>query len=502
MASVGGHPAAMQRRSGLGLARSWVLAALVAMVSGKEVTYTKGLLTVPRGGDEEVTRFVNQNMEPRHAVAIVIAGKGTKRHRLLEELAEDDSLNHLLAMGIQFGRGPSSLVVHRYRYPVETYGGKWIRSAIHAWLQDVAYPPVNQMQFQFAPPKYLTQSPFGTVLVVKQVAEQTEALVQALEPFAKKYRERFKFSFFTRAPGTQRLCDLYGIRTNDELILFEKPREEQSAEGKHSHVPNPAKYRLDEVSPERIESFFEGYDSGTWPRYFKSAGPRSAPVVTHGIRELTGWDFYETTKDPKSSVFVAFVSASCSACEEFEGAFKEVATRVQEARQKEGSIFSHLVIARIDQSKNEHSELIKGTPWLRYWPRGEHKRSLEVELRSVESIWDYLEERAVEEADGAMASEGTCTAGSGSRAGCKDAGPQKLAAGARSGTPGDSPEPAAGARIVLGKPEPGSSKGYLSTESDLEDEAEAAQAASFAPHRQQGLRGHGAQGLPGRFAAD
>jgi len=43
------------------------------------------------------------------------------------------------------------------------------------------------------------------------------------------------------------------------------------------------------------------------------------------------------------------------------------------------------------RSNNEHTELIKGTPWLRFWPRSgsvkdgrkRSKRSTDVELRSV-----------------------------------------------------------------------------------------------------------------------
>ena len=48
------------------------------------------------------------------------------------------------------------------------------------------------------------------------------------------------------------------------------------------------------------------------------------------------------------------------------------------------------------RSNNEHTELIKGTPWLRFWPRGTGsgpKRYLDVELRSVESILDFLDEQ-------------------------------------------------------------------------------------------------------------
>lgn len=96
-------------------------------------------------------------------------------------------------------------------------------------------------------------------------------------------------------------------------------------------------------------------------------------------------------------MLVEFVSEKCEACDEFDAAYREVAQKVQNRRLLQGRrpSMSRVVIARIDQSNNEHTELIKGTPWLRFWPRktGGPKRYLDVELRSVESILDFLDEQ-------------------------------------------------------------------------------------------------------------
>ncbi|CAK9105851.1 Hypothetical protein SCF082_LOCUS49328 [Durusdinium trenchii] len=81
-------------------------------------------------------------MEPRHAVAVATVPKGSKRHDLLADLAEDEA---------DFAR-----TVQRYRYDrLRT------KSAIFSWLQEVAYPPVNHLP-QFAPTKFLPDSESNT----------------------------------------------------------------------------------------------------------------------------------------------------------------------------------------------------------------------------------------------------------------------------------------------------------------------------------------------------
>jgi len=365
--------AAVLRRGGQTSSAIFLLVCLALFRVGRQ---TESLPEVPKGGVEEVERFVQQHMEPMHAVAILSARKGTKRFQLLEELAGEAPLRFLLAFGVQTSPG-SSLAVYRYNYPPEVYKGKWTGSALREWLQDNAYPLVNRMSHQFSPPKYLTtESPYGVVLVVKQLGEQ-DGLIAALEPYAHTYRHRLKFTFFTKAAGTQELCDANGILTNDELLILERPGEIKRL-GKHSNVPVSAKFRLEGVTTSRLQRFFDDYAKGVLPRYFISADPRpTTPILQNGIRTLTSWDFAETVNDPHASVLVVFVSEKCDACDEFAGTLAALGIRLQRAKMKPGGhLLAALTLARIDQSRNEHAELVKGTPWLRYWPSGAAKRAM------------------------------------------------------------------------------------------------------------------------------
>merc|ERR1712086_435965 len=161
------------------------------------------------------------------------------------------------------------------------------------------------MNTQFAPPKYMTSSPYGTVLVVKPVDSE---LIKALTPHATELRERIKFTFFAKTSGTQSLCDMYGVWSNDELVLLEEPRRTKRSQLGHSSVPPAPAYRLENLTTERINDFFGQYFAKTLPAYYKPAGPRGAPLVTPGgIRELTGWDFVAVTRDPAVAVLVLFV---------------------------------------------------------------------------------------------------------------------------------------------------------------------------------------------------
>jgi len=358
--------------------------------------------TGPAGGEDDVSAFVGEAVEPRHAVAVLTASEGSKRHLLLQELADDRALGHVVTFGVQYARSGSSLRVFRHRYPTEVYGGKWTRGAIQKWLMQVGYPLVNRMSNQFASAKYLSESLFGVVLIVKPLGEQTDQLVEALEPFAKKYSDRLKFSFFTRAPSTQQLCDTFGIWSNDELLILEEPTYVRKRS--HSHVPGPPKYRLEGVTPRSVEDFFADYDAKALPRYLQASVPRKVALQTTfdfagGLRELSSWDFAETVADPDWAVLVEFVSTNCAQCDEFKAAFEEVARRVQVAAKKapSSSPWRRVLVARMDQTANEHTETVKGTPWMKFWPRGRRKKPIDVELRSVDLISDFIDEQLSEE---------------------------------------------------------------------------------------------------------
>ena len=371
----------------------WLVAVVLGFVDAEEQEFAKGLLTI-EPGEGDVKDFVDHHMEPRHAVAVARFPKGSKRHTLLADVAQEEDLHHLLAIGVTFQKGRTLLTVYRYRYDRLDYDGKWTRSAILSWLQEVAYPPVNHLP-QFAPTKFLTKNPFGILLIVKPVGEGAD-IARVLEPHAARLSRKLKVSFFAKTPSTQQLCDLYGVQTSDEFLLIEKPQEIGSPKRGHSHMPRAPKYRVENLTAKDVDHFFQQYESGVLPRYLLS-NPKEKPHIEKGLRQLTGHDFLEVVQDPQVSVLVEFVSEKCEACDEFDAAYREVAQKVENRRLLQGRrpSMSRVVIARIDQSNNEHTELIKGTPWLRFWPRGGSgpKRYLDVELRSVESILDFLDEQ-------------------------------------------------------------------------------------------------------------
>eukprot|EP00435_Cladocopium_sp_Y103_P062223 s1104_g23.t2 len=387
----------------------WLFGSVLLQAASQE-DFPKGLLTIEPGEGD---------VEPRHAVAVVRVAKGSKRHTLLADLAQEEDLRHLLAIGANFQKGRTgpwaheaegshtvaescngrtSLTVHRYRYDPLDYDGKWTKSGIFSWLQKVSYPPVNHLP-QFAPTKFLTKNPFDILLVVKPVGAHGPELAKALEPHAARLSHKLKVSFFAKTPTTQQLCDIYGVQTSDEFLLIEKPQEIGPVKRSHSHMPRPPKYRVENLTAGDVDHFFHQYESGLLPRYLMSKG--KVQPTHEGLRHLTGRDFVEVVQDPKVSVLVEFVSENCEACNEFDAAYREVARKVQNRQLLQGRTpsMSHVVIARIDQSNNEHTELIKGTPWLRFWPRSirsvkdGRKRSTDVELRSVDAILEFLDEQ-------------------------------------------------------------------------------------------------------------
>lgn len=352
-------------------------------------------------GEGMLQDFIQGKMEPLHAVAVGVVAKGSKKAQLLQELSEDEQLKHLLVFGIMYSpSGSTTLVVHRQDKPGEAYHDKWTRGAMSAWLLQNAYPPVNRITVQFAPQKYFHRNPFGLVLIAVPLNEQRQEFIEVLEPLAEKYKSKLKFTFITKVSSTESVCKMAGVLGNNELVIIEKPQEVTAARRAHSHIPSAPKYRMEGLSADRIQSFFQDYEARRLQRYFLSAEPAPLqPKPGALIRDLTGWDFTQVVEDPRTAVIVEFVSADCDACLEFDAPYTEVARRVQAAKAKSGSVFKKLIVARIDQSVNEHSELIKGTPWMKFWPTGRRKRPLDVELRNVDHILDFLEEKLSEDAD-------------------------------------------------------------------------------------------------------
>eukprot|EP00929_Paragymnodinium_shiwhaense_P086511 TRINITY_DN47013_c0_g1_i1.p1 TRINITY_DN47013_c0_g1~~TRINITY_DN47013_c0_g1_i1.p1 ORF type:complete len:269 (-),score=68.13 TRINITY_DN47013_c0_g1_i1:44-850(-) len=162
--------------------------------------------------------------------------------------------------------------------------------------------------------------------------------------------------------------------------------------------PGGPKYRLEGVTAERIRAFFHDYTENTLTRYLRPAADRAPVVVTGGIRVLSSWDFREAVQDPAKSVLVYFHSDDCDACDEFDVKYAALARRVTTAqRVRDGQRFNALLVAKIDQSREEHGEEVSGTPALRYYPRGREKRAEAIKRLDEDDLWNLLEDKLAEE---------------------------------------------------------------------------------------------------------
>eukprot|EP00929_Paragymnodinium_shiwhaense_P080106 TRINITY_DN41754_c0_g1_i3.p2 TRINITY_DN41754_c0_g1~~TRINITY_DN41754_c0_g1_i3.p2 ORF type:complete len:404 (-),score=137.43 TRINITY_DN41754_c0_g1_i3:533-1744(-) len=362
-----------------------------------------------------VMEFMKQHAEPRHAVGLAVVKKGSKQHELLEELAKDRNLNQLLVLGASFSEKTTSLVVHAFTKNGTTpakFEGKWNKKTLRPWLQDVAYPLVNEIKTAFPTNKYLTVNPFGVVLVVKAPDSQTQELVETLQPFAEEFKDKLKFSFFTRSPASREQTRKWGIWTDDELVVFEKPAEVALAPEPRGHSVKPPskKYRLEGVTAESLAEFFGKYRQGSLPQYYWSSQKKKQAPAAKTVRELSGWDFVPVTSDSKKAVLVFFSSANCGPCREFEERYEELGRLVEKSKRQANSNLKHVVLGRIDQSSNEHPEVIKGTPHLLYYPRARKKKQkrkpVEVSAsKTAEDLLEFLEEQAEEESHGEPAGE-------------------------------------------------------------------------------------------------
>merc|ERR1712228_392199 len=106
------------------------------------------------------------------------------------------------------------------------------------------------------------------------------------------------------------------------------------------------------------------------------------------VIELSGLNFADVVNDPKKSVLVLFVNSDCQSlpgCKHASGVFVKVAAEFRKRKQQE-SRYKSLTFARIDQSLNEHPEYVSGTPWLRFWPRGKRKKTVNIIQRKLLNV--------------------------------------------------------------------------------------------------------------------
>merc|ERR1719343_699066 len=84
-----------------------------------------------RSDKQQIEKFVEAKMEPRNAVGILIAGEGSKPFKIVEDLAEDEQLYHLVALGVQYDKSANrTLTLHLHGYPNKMYSGKWTTASV------------------------------------------------------------------------------------------------------------------------------------------------------------------------------------------------------------------------------------------------------------------------------------------------------------------------------------------------------------------------------------
>eukprot|EP00434_Breviolum_minutum_P029013 symbB.v1.2.025663.t3/scaffold2468.1/size78489/9 len=111
----------------------WLVAVVLGFVDAEEQEFAKGLLTI-EPGEGDVKDFVDHHMEPRHAVAVARVPKGSKRHTLLADVAQEEEFDVMLTLlTVQASADRDkwsrenvwSSEVYRYRYDRLDYDGKW-----------------------------------------------------------------------------------------------------------------------------------------------------------------------------------------------------------------------------------------------------------------------------------------------------------------------------------------------------------------------------------------
>jgi len=248
--------------------------------------------------------------------------------------------------------------------------------------------------------KTLKSVSHGVVLIVLPhgIAADPEVrkpLAEALAPWADKFRDTLRFTFFSRDASTKEICEAYGIQTDSEIMLLENPSKTGTLGD--THVVGAPKYRKAGVNPDSIQEFFDAYEVGNLPRYYRTTDPEPTQeeldAVVHEdmferITRLTSWTFDLVVNDPGHSVVVLYTTASCSQCRLTEMALDDVRKKV-----KDDNRMKSLVFATIYQDAHEHSEVVLSVPSLQYWPWGRNKSPVEIKEKDPESIHKFLLKR-------------------------------------------------------------------------------------------------------------
>eukprot|EP00928_Gymnodinium_smaydae_P047654 TRINITY_DN3180_c0_g1_i1.p2 TRINITY_DN3180_c0_g1~~TRINITY_DN3180_c0_g1_i1.p2 ORF type:complete len:463 (+),score=121.45 TRINITY_DN3180_c0_g1_i1:45-1391(+) len=358
--------------------------------------------------DNGLEKFLEKHIEPFGVACVAYVDDDSKNHQLIqkldEEAKENSSALHTLqvqtAAAVHWNEIGDEQLKLVYRRPfrelwqmtgeqapdpdlVYPHKGKkaWNSKKVRSWLQENAWPLVNirimeQAYGDFPEAKYMSpiSNPGGVVLIVSNLTGDREfktqfQLYRMLRPFAEKYRGKLRFSFVERSKKTRELRQRFSVGMDfnhqDEILLIDNVKDDYPKEtDKWNHFHgNPNKYRLQNVTKEAVEDFFQAYEAKTLKPYFVSREDwtySGNPPPREIARRLTGNTFDEAVFDeePLKSKLVVFFndepSDGCQDCVAVRKTWDLVAKKVQNTKK----LASKLELMTIDQSMNEHSETL------------------------------------------------------------------------------------------------------------------------------------------------
>jgi len=369
-----------------------------------------------------ITEVAEQYLEPGGAMVVGFVRRNSPKHKLLKRLAaiesEDDPLTKLklpIVAAIDW-QGQEESLMMMYRRPFQTLwpeagwpnmdeddvyfepkkGSTWKESAVRKFLLANAFPTINVRVMErkddvFPSGKYLDPrvNKVGAALIFANLTDDKAvttqwAISRVLRKHAERYRGKIHFSFVERTKNTRQLRQDVSMGVNPnveaEMMVFEGTGSMEAVGGDLNYWHgDPKKYRLQNMTEAAVDEFFAKYDAGELPTYWISREPwtytgKSPP--SEATLRIAGVNFDKTVleEDPKIGKLVAFFNDDpldgCEMCAEGRKVWEEVAQHVKSHRGLAGKV----VIAALDQSKNEHPETLVpqkvAQPLVVYYPPG------------------------------------------------------------------------------------------------------------------------------------
>mmetsp|Transcript_36630 Transcript_36630/g.58693 ORF Transcript_36630/g.58693 Transcript_36630/m.58693 type:complete len:474 (-) Transcript_36630:32-1453(-) len=211
--------------------------------------------------------------------------------------------------------------------------------------------------------------PLVWISVNVEDAEEQDAVIEALMPFAKDNKGKLSFTWVDAQKYAQHVQNL-GITETPGLLIAGDNNKKFLFEGKAT-------------SSEDLKTFFDGYAAGTLEAHLKSEPvPESNddPVFV-----LVGSEFEKVIGQDKD-VFVEYYAPWCGHCKKLAPEYEKVGEAFSEV--------DSVVIAKVDATENDTPEDIKGFPTLIFYPKGQTTGVKYSGDRKQEAIISWIKENA------------------------------------------------------------------------------------------------------------